>query len=85
MFPLIYESVTALTIEVMKIAEAMLVTDGAVLLGYGALSLLFVPGSAHEPYLSSGRWFYGVLPATLGLASLACALWLGLAGLRSRE
>jgi hypothetical protein len=66
----------------MKIAQAMWVTDGAVLLCYGALSLLFVPASAHAPYLSSGRWFYGVLPATLGLGSLACALWLGLAGLR---
>jgi hypothetical protein len=68
----------------MKIAQAMLVMDGAFLLCCGALSLLFVPGSAHEPYLSSGRWFYGVLPAALGLGSLVCALWLGLAS-RSRE
>jgi hypothetical protein len=73
--------------EAMKIAQAMLVTDGVVLLCYGALSLLFVPGSVHEPYLSSGRVLYGVLPAALGVGSLVCAIWLGFArsnsGLRS--
>jgi hypothetical protein len=62
-----------------RIAQALLTTDGAVLFCYGAISLLFVPGSAGEPYLSSGRLLYGVLPAVLGLGSLACAVWLGFA------
>lgn len=61
---------------VMRIAQAMLVTDAAVLVVYGALSLLFVPGSANEPYWSSGRLLYGVLPAGLGLASAVTAIWL---------
>lgn len=61
--------------EAMKIAQAMLVTDGAVLFCYGAVSLLLVPVSAHEPYLSSGRLLYGVLPTALGVGfSHVCAL-----------
>ncbi len=62
-----------------RIAQALLTTDGAVLFCYGTISLLFVPGSASEPYLSSGRLLYGVLPAVLGLGSLTCAVWLGFA------
>jgi hypothetical protein len=61
----------------LRLAQVFLTTDGAVLLVYGMISLLFVPGSAHEPYLSSGRMLYGVLPAVLGLSSVACAIWLG--------
>ena len=60
----------------MKITQAMLVTDAAFLCCYGASSLLFVPGAPGEPYLSSGRISFGVLPVALGLASLACAVWL---------
>gem|GEM_PF-2170237 len=59
-----------------RIAQALLTTDGAFLFCYGALSLFMVPGPAGEPYLSYGRVFSGVLPAVLGLASLACAVWL---------
>ncbi len=63
----------------MNIAQALLITDGAVLFCYGAVSLLLVPGAVHETYLSSGRLLYGVLPTALGLGSFACAVWLGLA------
>ncbi len=60
----------------MRVAQALLTTDGAVLFCYGAVSLLFVPGSPNEPYLSSGRLLYGVLPVVLGLGSFVCAVWL---------
>lgn len=59
-----------------RLAQLFLTTDGAILFVYGMVSLLFVPGSAHEPYLSSGRMLYGVLPAILGLGSVASAIWL---------
>jgi hypothetical protein len=59
-----------------RVAQAFLITDGAVLSCYGALSLLFLPPPPGEPYLSSGRLLYGVLPIVLGLASFVCALWL---------
>jgi hypothetical protein len=58
--------------------QVLLATDGAVLSCYETVSLLFVPGSIHEPYLSSGRLLYGVLPAVLGLASLVCVVWASL-------
>lgn len=61
------------------VAQTLLITDGAVLFCYGAISLLFVPGSAGEPYLSPGRWIHGALPAVLGLGSITCAVWLGFA------
>ena len=57
----------------MRIAQMLLTTDGAILFIYGIVSLLFVPSSAGEPYLSSGRILYGILPSALGLASVACA------------
>lgn len=60
----------------MRIAQMLLTTDGAILFIYGIVSLLFVPSSAGEPYLSSGRILYGILPSALGLASVACAVWL---------
>ena len=60
-----------------RVAQAFLTTDGAVLFCYGAMSLLFVPGSPNEPYLSTSRMLYGVLPVALGLGSLICAVWLG--------
>jgi hypothetical protein len=62
-----------------KLAQLILTTDAAFLLWYGALSLLFTPGSVNEPYFSSGRIFYGVVPAALGLGSAICAIWLGFA------
>lgn len=65
-----------------RFAQAVLTTDGAFLLCYGAVSLLLAPGSAREPYFSSGRMFFGVLPALLGVGSLICAVWLSFA--RSR-
>lgn len=34
-----------------RVAQGLLVTDGAVLFCYGALSLLFVPGLPGQPYL----------------------------------
>jgi hypothetical protein len=61
----------------MKIALAMLLADGVVLLCYGVLSLLFVPASIQQPFFSLGRLLYGVLPAALGIGSLWCAIWLG--------
>jgi hypothetical protein len=61
----------------MKLAQVLLTTDGAVLFCYGVVSLFFVPGAVGEPYLSSGRVLYGVLPALLGLASVMCAIQLG--------
>lgn len=63
----------------MRVAQALLTTDGAILFCYGVVSLLFVPGSVGEPYLFSGRVLYGVLPAVVGLGSLACAVWLSFA------
>jgi hypothetical protein len=39
----------------MRVAQALLTTDGVVLLWYGIVSLLFVPGTIGEAYLSSGR------------------------------
>lgn len=62
-----------------RVAQGLLVTDGAVLLCYGVVSLLFVPGGLNESYLSSGRLLYGVVPTILGLGSLICAVWVGLA------
>ncbi len=62
-----------------RAAQIILTTDAAFLLWYGALSLLFTPGSVNEPYLSSGRILYGVLPAALGVASAIAAVWLGFA------
>jgi hypothetical protein len=62
-----------------RVVQIFLTTDAAFLLWYGALSLLFTPGSVYEPYLSSGRILYGVLPAALGLGSAACAVWIGFA------
>lgn len=62
----------------MRLAQSLLTTDGVVLLYYGALSLLLASGSPGEPYLSSGRLLHGVLPAALGLGSLACAVRLSL-------
>lgn len=53
----------------------LLGSDGVFLLLFGFSSLLFVPGSAGEPYLSNGRWLYGVLPSVLGVMSLGCAVW----------
>jgi hypothetical protein len=61
----------------LRIAQGLLVTDGAVLFCYGAVSLLFVSGAPRESYLSSGRLLYGVLPTVLGLGSLIVAVWLG--------
>ena len=61
----------------------LLTTDGAVLFVYGMVSLLLVPNGPQEPYLSTGRLLYGVLPAVLGLASGACALWLAFAPRRN--
>jgi len=63
----------------MRIAQMMLILDAAVLFCYGLVSLLFVQGSVNEPYLSSGRLFYDVLPTVLGLGSLGCAVWLSFA------
>jgi fucose 4-O-acetylase-like acetyltransferase len=62
-----------------RVAQIVLTTDAAFLIWYGALSLFFTPGSVDEPYLSTGRVFYGVLPAVLGLGSAVCAVWLGFA------
>lgn len=62
-----------------RVVQGLLVTDGAVLSCYGAVSLLFVPGAPSEPYLSLSRLLYGVLPAVLGLGSLVCAVWLSVA------
>jgi len=61
----------------MRVAQFFLTTDGAVLFCYGAMSLFFVAGAPGEPYLSSGRLLYGVLPTVLGLGSFVCAVWLG--------
>ena len=58
-----------------RVAQGLLVTDGAVLFCYGLVSLLLVPGAPGEPYLSSSRLLYGVLPTVLGLASIVCAVW----------
>jgi hypothetical protein len=58
-----------------RVAQSLLVTDGAVLFCYGLVSLLLVPGAPGEPYLSSSRLLYGVLPTVLGLASIVCAVW----------
>ena len=61
----------------MKAAQVILTTDGAVLCCYGAVSLLLVPGAAGDSYLSWGRLLYGALPVLLGVASLICAIRLG--------
>jgi hypothetical protein len=61
-----------------RVAQALLVTDAAVLFVYGLVSLLLTPGSPGEPYLSWGRMLYGVLPTALGLGSFGCAVWLAL-------
>ena len=60
----------------------LLGTDGIFLLLYGLLSLLMVPGAVGEAYLSSTRWFYGVIPTVLGAVSLISSIWLCIAGLR---
>ncbi len=62
----------------MRVAQALLATDGVVLLWYGVASLLLVPGATGEAYLSSGRLLYGILPTALGAASIGCALWIGI-------
>ena len=59
-----------------RVAQSLLVTDGAVLFCYGLVSLLLVPGAPGEVYLSSSRLLYGVLPTVLGLASIVCAVWI---------
>jgi hypothetical protein len=66
--------------EAMKIALALLLADGVVLLCYGVLSLLFVRAPVQQPFFSLGRILYGVLPAALGFGSLWCAVWLGFTG-----
>jgi hypothetical protein len=55
-------------------AMALLTTDAAVLVVYGAISMLMVPGAPGEAYLSSSLLFYGVLPVLLGVASLVGAV-----------
>jgi hypothetical protein len=62
----------------MRVAQALLTTDGALLFCHGAISLLLVPSSPGQPYFFSGRMIHGVLPATLGLGSFVCAVWLGI-------
>jgi hypothetical protein len=61
-----------------RFAIALLLTDGAVLICFGLTSLLFVPPSFGESYLSYGRFLYGMLPTFLGLVSVACASWLAI-------
>ena len=49
------------------------------LLYFGITMLLFVPGYPGESYLKSlfaGRFLYGVLPGTLGVALLVTVGWL---------
>ena len=62
----------------LRIAQGILVTDGAVLICYGIISLLFVPSPVGEPYLTISRVLYGVGPPVLGLVSASCAVWLSL-------
>jgi hypothetical protein len=64
----------------MRVAQALLVTDAAVLICGGLFSLFFVPPSLGEPYISSGRLLYGGLPTILGAASLVWAIRLGFGG-----
>jgi len=60
----------------LRLAQALLASDGVLMVCYGLFSLLLVPGAVGESYLSPSRYFYGVLPNLLGLASLTCAIWL---------
>jgi hypothetical protein len=57
----------------------LLGSDGIFLLLYGLSSLLLVPGSVGESYLSTSRMLYGVLPTALGAVSLGCAVWASIA------
>lgn len=63
----------------------LLGSDGIFLLLYGLSSLLLVPGSIGEPYLSTSRMLYGVLPTALGVISLGCAVWASIARPRHIE
>jgi hypothetical protein len=49
------------------------------LLYFGAVFLLLVPGFPGEPYLVKERWLYGVLPLAAGVLTMGTSTWLALA------
>ena len=57
-----------------QVLQAVLTADGAVLLCHGAVSLFVVVAPPGEPYFSTSLVVFGVLPAILGVVSLACAV-----------